>query len=208
MIIKELCIGSIEDVQSKLDKLNDFDRFETCSNLSVGGLTPTVEIFNFIRSKTNKPQVIMIRNKDTFYLEDKKDLDEMLKQIETFANLGAKHFIFGYLTKDNKIDITTMNKLINKVIEFENTTYSFHMVIDLTTDYFESLNTLVDLGFERVLLKGGQNAAINNIKTLKELNNTFKDKIQLLVGGKVNKDNYKQIIELTGINQVHGREIV
>lgn len=208
MIIKELCIGSIQDVKNKFDKLNSVNRFETCSRLDVGGLTPDFATFQYIKENTNIDQVVMIRNKDTFYIEDENDINVMVKSIEDFAKLGAKNFIFGYLTKDNEIDLVNIKKLVNKVKTIENATYSFHMAIDLVNDYSKSINELIDLGFKRILLKGGKNQALDNIENLSNLQNKFGDKIQLLVGGKVNKDNYLKVIELTNIKQVHGREIV
>lgn len=209
MILKELCIGSIDDVKMNLNKLEEFDRYETCSNLNIGGLTPTIETFLFIKEKSkNKPQVVMIRNKNTFLIQDENDIRIMCEQIENLARLGARDFIFGYITDDNEIDIENCKKLINKINEYPNTTYSFHMAIDLVNDYKKSIEKLIKLGFKRVLLKGGKLPAINNLINLKKLQELFNNKIELIVGGGVNKNNFKEITNFTKIKQVHGRKIV
>lgn len=209
MILKELCIGSIEDAKNSLDKLNKFDRYETCSNLDIGGLTPHIETFLYIKEKTNnKPQVIMIRNKNDFIINDKNNINIMCNHIDTFAKLGAKDFIFGYITKDNEIDIENCKILIKKIKEYKNTTYSFHMAIDLVNDYERSFSQLIELGFTRILLKGGKSAAVNNLDNLKRISKLFKDKIEIIVGGSVNLNNYYQISSYTKINQVHGRKII
>lgn len=206
-VIKEACIGNLEDAKSFLE--NDkilIDRIETCSNLEKGGLTPNIEVFNYIKQK-NIEQVVMIRNKDTFYIENQEDIKIMLNDIDKFLSLGARNFIFGYLDNENKIDKKTMEIFINKIKEKPNTTWSFHMAIDQVCDYDEAFKTLIDLKFIRVLTKGGKDVAINNPNKLLYLNETYGERIQILVGGKVTKDNYLEIKQKTKINQFHGTKI-
>jgi copper homeostasis protein len=65
--------------------------------------------------------------------------------------------IFGILDHTNNIDVPK-NKLLLK--ECETLCPCFHMAIDNTPDISASLETLIELGFKRVLTKGGnyQNA--------------------------------------------------
>lgn len=206
-IIKEACIGSYEDAKKIIEeKYDKIDRFETCSNLNQSGFTPDINVFKYIQ-ESGIDQVVMIRNNDTFLIEE-DDIEELKNQINVFLNLGAKNFIFGYITKENKVDIDTCITLINEIKQKENTTWSFHMAIDQVDDYFQEINTLINLNFTRILTKGGKQEAIQNLKTLKKINNHFGKKIQIIVGGKVTKDNYKKIYKKTKITQFHGTKIV
>lgn len=81
------------------------------------------------------------------------------------------------------------------------------MAIDAANDYDQAFQTLIDLGFTRVLTKGGQNPAIHNLENLQRLNQSYGDQIEIIVGGKVTEANYQIIIEKTGIKQVHGVKI-
>lgn len=81
------------------------------------------------------------------------------------------------------------------------------MAIDATNDYDQAFKTLIDLGFTRVLTKGGQAPAIDNLENLQRLNQSYGDQIEIIVGGKVTEANYQIIIEKTGIKQVHGVKI-
>ncbi len=81
------------------------------------------------------------------------------------------------------------------------------MAIDETKNIFKSFETLIKLGFKRVLTKGGKGTALDNTDTLKKLVEQYGDKIEILVGGKVTKDNWKKIQSKTGISQFHGRKI-
>ncbi len=209
IFIKEVCIDDSMDVLSLLSKQNDFDRFETCSNLDEGGLTPKKKFYKKLcKLFKDKEQIIMIRPNNSFYISNGKELDKIFKSIKQFIKLGAKHFIFGYLTKENDIDIDSCKKIIDLIYSYKNTSWSFHMAIDLVNDYDKSFNELIELGFTRVLTKGGKSEAINNIETLKKLNNKYGNQIQILVGGKVTKDNYLEIHSKTNINQFHGTKIV
>lgn len=81
------------------------------------------------------------------------------------------------------------------------------MAIDLVDNYFEEINKLINLGFTRILTKGGSGPAIENVENLKKINDKYGNKIEILVGGKVTKDNYLEIEKQTKIRQFHGREI-
>lgn len=207
-IIKEACIDNILSIDHAI-KSNEVDRFETCSNLEEGGLTPTIEIFEYIKTYAKDiDQVIMIRNKNSFYIENSEDIEEMKKSIEEFCQRGGKHFIFGYIDKQGKIDTKSCLELIETIKKYENTTWNFHMAIDLVNDYDEAFETLIKHKFTRVLTKGGKSSAIQNIDNLKRLNKKYGNKIEILVGGKVTKDNYLEIHKKTNLTQFHGTQIV
>lgn len=207
-LIKEACIGNIKDVKKYLDKLDQIDRFETCSKLNLGGLTPSKRTFKFIVNKANNlDQIVMIRTNNSFTIKNDNEIKKLKKHIKKFLKLGAKNFIFGYLTDDNKIDIDTCKKLIDVIKREKNTTWNFHMAIDLVDSYFEEIDKLINLGFTRILTKGGSGPAIENVENLKKINEKYGNKIEILVGGKVTKDNYLEIEKQTKIRQFHGREI-
>ena len=81
------------------------------------------------------------------------------------------------------------------------------MAIDAVEDYDQAFQTLIELQFQRVLIKGGLQPAMHNLKQLKILNAKYGQQIQILVGGQVTKDNYQKICQATGIKQAHGRLI-
>ncbi|MEW8974309.1 MAG: copper homeostasis protein CutC, partial [Tissierellaceae bacterium] len=59
-----------------------------------------------------------------------------------------------------------------------------------------------------VLTKGGSQSATHNLDTLKELVNYSNDRITILAGGGVTEDNYMDIVNKTGVREVHGTKIV
>ncbi|MGL5438319.1 MAG: copper homeostasis protein CutC [Metamycoplasmataceae bacterium] len=199
-IVLEACIDNEEAAKKFIERR--VDRFETCSRLDKGGLTPTIELFNYIKTNSDIKQVVMIRTNENFSANI-FEIMKMKKQIKDFKEIGADSFIFGFI-KDDELDIKTLKKLIEAVGDKE---YCFHMAIDKLGHYKKNIQILIDLGFKRVLLKGGNSPAINNMKKISELINLFSEKIEILVGGSVTKDNWKEIAEKTKANQFHGTKI-
>lgn len=82
------------------------------------------------------------------------------------------------------------------------------MAIDEVQNYDKAFKTSIALGFKRVLTKGGKHSAIENIDNLKRLSDLYGDKIEIIVGGKLDFNNYKWIHDKTKIKQFHGVKII
>lgn len=201
VIIKEACVGTIEEAKYFIEK--KVDRFETCYDLSKGGLTPKTELFEYIRDNSNIHQVVMIRTNDNFSVKD-EEIVLMINQIKELRKLGATEFIFGFINDNNEIDVSACNKLIKNL---DSCKYDFHMAIDALKNYKRDFPLLIKMGFTRVLTKGGNAPAIENIESLKEIISEFGGKIEIIVGGSVTHSNIKKITNLTGATQVHGTKI-
>ncbi len=201
-ITKEACIDNLETAKYFIEK--KVDRFETCHDLSKGGLTPKIELFNYIKNNSNIHQVIMIRTNDNFFA-NKDEITLMIDQINEFKSNGATEFIFGFINENNEIDINACKTLIKNL---DGCKYDFHMAIDSLSNYKRDFPILIEMGFNRVLTKGGNSSAINNIDSIKDIIKEFGDKIEILIGGSVTKDNYEEITSLTKATQVHGTKIL
>ena len=209
-IIKEACIGSLQEAQRyvQLAQQGGIDRIETCARLDQGGLTPAVAVYDYI-ARHNVAQVVMIRRSAGFVLRSRAELTRLEADVRLYRSRGATEFVFGYLTPAGTIDVATCQRLID-VIRTTGPTgarWVFHMAIDAVQNYDQALQTLIDLGFSRVLTKGGPGCAQNNLKTLQTLQRAWGDQIELVVGGKVTAANYHSICQVTGIKQVHGVKI-
>ncbi|MGL6125026.1 MAG: copper homeostasis protein CutC [Metamycoplasmataceae bacterium] len=200
-ITREACVETIEEAKYFIER--GVDRFETCFDLSKGGLTPKIELFEYIKNNSDIHQVIMIRTNDNFYVNN-EEINQMIKEIKEFKNLGATEFIFGFINKNNEIDIDACKELIKNL---DGCKYDFHMAIDTLKNYKRDFPILIELGFNRVLTKGGNSPAIQNINSIKEIISEFSNQIEIIVGGSVTKDNFEEIILLTGATQVHGTKI-
>ena len=65
------------------------------------------------------------------------------------------------------------------------------------------MEQLIDLGVDRVLTSGLKARAIEGADTIKKLQEKYGERIQILAGSGVNASNAKQLMEATGIHQIH-----
>ena len=80
--------------------------------------------------------------------------------------MGCKGIVIGVLDKKNDIDIQKCNELIKYAYGMSLT---FHMAFDQVDNPFESMEQIIDLGFDRILTAGKKNSAIEGIDLINEL---------------------------------------
>lgn len=192
----EICIDNIEDIKICNKYAKYISRIELNMALSAGGLTPTLELLKEAR-KLLDPSIkimCMIRIRSGhFYYSDwefnvmKKDAISLIKYCDGL--------VFGALNSDNSIDIQKTKEIIKICKEF-NKEFVFHRAIDVTKDYFKSLEILENLKIDRLLTSGHEKTAEIGINNLKKIKCNF----ELLAGCGINPDN----IYLFKDFQVHG----
>ena len=79
----------------------------------------------------------------------------------------------------------------------------FHRAFDCTFDQKKMMEQLITLGADRVLTSGGAPDAWTGRETLKRLQSEYGKEITILAGSGVNEKNVAELIESTGIHQVH-----
>lgn len=65
------------------------------------------------------------------------------------------------------------------------------------------MEELVQLGFDRVLTSGQAQKAINATNILRNMLEVANGRIEILACGGIRQENAKELIEKTGLNQIH-----
>lgn len=198
--IIEICCGSVEDVINA--EKAGADRVEFNSALYLGGLTPSLASLIYLKKRVNIPLICMVRTRGAGFSYSKEDIEVMCMDAELLLKNGADGIAFGALNPDRTIDVETNRKLIEITHKYHKE-FVFHRAIDCVDKPIESIETLIELGCDRILTSGFRSTALEGINNLKDLQTKYGDKIQLLMGGKVNSTNANQLIQETGINQIH-----
>jgi glucokinase len=183
------------------------DRVEVCSELSVGGLTPSIGMVQEILRRTSTIElVIMIRPRAGNFSYSESEIATMAADLDAFNQLDFAGrevgFIYGALDHNNQLDVENLKILMAANKSGRN---CFHMAFDSTPNIKESLHTLIDLGFERVLTSGGASSAFAGIEQLNELRALASGKIEIVAGGGIRPHNAREILDLTGVKQLHLR---
>ncbi|ELU10606.1 hypothetical protein CAPTEDRAFT_110971 [Capitella teleta] len=206
MIPIEICVHSKDDfyVFSSVSKAweGGADRIELCSHMEQDGLTPSVRHIELARDafKNRSGLLVMVRpiGGDFFYTPDEIALME--QQIKDAAKAGADGVVIGVLDeKTSAVHRTYSERLIGKAREYD-LTVTFHRAFDATPDWQYSLETLLDLGVDRVLTSGIAwgvgGTAEDGIKQLVNIGAFVSGGLEIVVGGGVSLENAPRIIEV------------
>ena len=183
-MIIEICANSFESAQAA--ELAGANRIELCTELSVGGLTPSHGLIEKVISELNIPAHVFIRPRSGNFTYSNEEFDVMLRDISYCKKLGCAGIVSGFLTTENKIDLEKTKQLIGASEGME---FTFHRAFDWVENPLEELKKLMALKVNRLLFSGQKPTAIEGISLLKELQILSKSKIEIMPGGGINIEN-------------------
>lgn len=199
-VLVEACVGSVESCVAA--ERAGAQRLELCDPLIEGGGTPSAELIAACQAAVSIPIVVMIRPRAGDFVYTAKELDSMRRDIATARELGVAGIATGVLRTDNTIDFDVVESLVN---ESKGLPATFHRAFDSTPDLHASLESLVALGFERVLTSGGAATAEKGSKSLADLVGWAGSRMTVLAGGGIREHNVRQIVATSGVREVHAR---
>lgn len=196
-MLLEICANSFESAFNA--KKAGADRIELCSELSVGGVTPSFGLLKKVTEELSIPVHVLIRPRSGDFTYSDEEFDSMKENIKLCKELGVNGIVSGILHIDNSIDYLRTQELIelSKPMHF-----AFHRAFDCVTDPFKSLEKLMDLGVNTILTSGQQPKAINGITLLSQLQEKAGNKLTILAGGGINPKNALQF-KKAGLKAIH-----
>lgn len=194
----EACCGSVRDVIIA-DKLG-FDQIELNSSLELGGMTPSVGSLVMSKQVTDIPIYPMVRARPKGFNYDEADFKAMLYDAKHLIEHGADGIVFGFLNEDGSINEERTKAMVEIIGDKD---VIFHKAFDSSIDLEQSIEILINLKVDRILTGGGLGDILNNLDTLKNLQEKYGKKIELIVGGGIRDHNVKEILETSKIKQVH-----
>lgn len=175
-------------------------RIELCDNFAEGGTTPSMGTFKILRQHYKGHIAVMIRPRGGDFTYTSPELAAMAEDIKGFCEAGADLLVFGALTKDGRIDEDACRHLLSAAGHVPCT---FHRAFDVCHDPLASLETLIGLGFKRVLTSGQKEHALAGAAMLGQLVSKASGRISILAGGGIRKENIRQIAGLSDVEEVH-----
>lgn len=195
----EVCANSVESCLAA--QAGGADRVELCAGIPEGGTTPSYgDIATARELLTHTRLHVIIRPRGGDFLYTPVEQRIMLKDIENARRLGADGVVFGCLTPEGDIDIALMKQLLEAA---QGMSVTFHRAFDVCRQPKQALETLIQLGCQRILTSGAQPTAEQGIPLLKELQAQADGRIILLAGCGVNENNIARIADETGIREFH-----
>ncbi len=176
------------------------DRIELCANLTEGGTTPSFGTLKQCREAFSVSIYPIIRPRGGDFLYTKDEFEIMLQDVKLCKQLGCDGIVIGLLNMDGTIDIVRTSALIEAAYPLGVT---FHRAFDRCKEPFEALEQLVEIGCERILTSGQQSSVVDGVELVAELNRKADERIIIMPGSGVRKENIKMLAEKTGCIEFH-----
>ncbi len=193
----EACIGTLQSgIEAEKGGAN---RVELCDNLAEGGTTPSAALIQMTKEKLEIPAAVMIRPRHGDFLYSDLEFEIMKKDIEFCKTVGVEAVVFGLLTPDGQIDCQRTMRLVESA---GNMQVCFHRAVDLSRDYFEAIEKIINCGCTRILTSGGANKAVEGLNNIKRAQELYGNKIEIMVGSGINAENVSKFYEI-GIRNFH-----
>jgi copper homeostasis protein len=164
-MLVEVCANSLESALNA-EKCGA-DRIELCSELAVGGITPSYGLLKTIKADIKIPVHVLIRPRSGDFSYTKGEFDIMLRNIALCVKMGFDGIVSGVLNKDLTLDVDRTKKLIEASGDLK---FTFHRAFDWVLNPTETLKQLEDLGVDYILSSGQKKSALEGIGLLSELN--------------------------------------
>ncbi|XP_023019600.1 copper homeostasis protein cutC homolog [Leptinotarsa decemlineata] len=201
-VILEVCVDSVESAVAAV--AGGADRLELCSSLVDGGLTPTpgflIQCKNLFCQK-NISFFCLIRCRPGNFIYDHNEVEIMKEDAKILRKHGADGFVFGALSENGDVNMKICREIIRVCHPLPVT---FHRAFDFCKRPTIEVEVIIDLGFERILTSGKQQNAQLGVKLIQKLMEQVGNRIIIMPGGGITKDNVKYILENTEAKEIHG----
>ncbi|XP_062864629.1 copper homeostasis protein cutC homolog isoform X2 [Trichomycterus rosablanca] len=184
--LMEVCVDSVESAINA--ERGGAGRIELCSSLLEGGITPSVGLLQVVKENVQIPVYVMIRLRGGDFLYSEREVEVMKRDIELMKRHRADGLVLGALTEDGRVDAELCMELL---------------AFDMVHDPLVALETLVSLGFERILTSGCDCSALEGLPIIKRLVEQAKGRIIIMPGGGITERNLQRILEGSGAQEFH-----
>ncbi len=194
----EICTGSVES--TLISQKAGADRVELCDNLFEGGTTPSHGSIKLARKNLNIGLQVIIRPRGGDFCYSDLEFEIMKEDIKFAKEIGVDGVVIGILNPNGTVDKKRTEELI-KLARPMNVT--FHRAFDMTRDPFEALEDIISIGADRILTSGQEKSVIEGMFLVKDLIKKAGDRIIIMPGAGLTKQNIERFVEYTGAKEVH-----
>lgn len=203
----EICAPSYESALAA--QKGGAARIELCSELDVGGVTPSFGLIQGVRAALTIAVNVLVRPRSGDFLYSSYEVETVARDIALCAQAGVQGVVVGALTPDAKVDRTAAAEWLKEARRHGLST-TFHRAIDCADNILDALEEVASLGYDRVLTSGGCPTAWEGRETIARMqammsNHTGSSRRPLIImpGSGINPDNIRDLAMLTGISELH-----
>ena len=192
----EVCANSLQSALNA--EKAGADRIELCSELGVGGITPSYGVLKSAKERLSLPVHVLIRPRSGNFTYSDTEFEVMKEDIRRCTDLGFAGVVSGVLNPDFTVDVDRTLKLLRMASPLQ---FTFHRAFDWVRDPFAALAQLEDMGVDRILSSGQRPSALEGIDLLGRLHK-MATRCTIMPGGGIRADNVREF-KKRGFGAVH-----
>jgi len=178
-------------------------RIEFCANLLEGGTTPSPAQIEIARKRMQIELYVIIRPRGGDFFYNETEFEIMKSDIHFCGKTGCDGVVIGMLLPDGTVDKERAGELIRIAHRYA-MGVTFHRAFDRCTDLFQAMETIIELGCERILTSGGYDTAIEGAEVIRRLIEKAGERIVIMPGSGITPENIAGLIQKTGAKELHG----
>ncbi|MBP8724620.1 MAG: hypothetical protein KBF37_07600 [Saprospiraceae bacterium] len=194
----ELCCADIHSVQTA--ECYAVPAIELCTDLSCGGLSPSLGLIRQSRKLFSGEMGVLIRPRKGNFCYTPLEQEVMLDELAAARDEGADFLVLGCLLKDGDLDRTFMERLIERS---NGIPLTFHRAFDFSPQPELLLDRLMDMQIDRILSGGGCSRAVDGIENLNTWRAISGKRMEWVAAGSIDHTQVQQIVSSTGIRRIH-----
>jgi copper homeostasis protein len=194
----EVCAGDAES--AILAEAGGADRVELCDYLAVGGTTPSAGVIAAVCRRLSIPVHVLIRPRGGDFLCRTSEWEAIRHDVRVARELGAAGIVIGALLPNATIAREAIATIAD---EARPLSVTFHKAFDQSRDLHEALETLIEIGLDRVLTSGGASTAREGTAALADLVRLANGRIAVMAGGGLQLEDLGPLVRATNVAEVH-----
>lgn len=194
-MLVEVCANALESALNA--ERAGADRIELCSELGVGGITPSAGLIELVKKELHIPVHVMIRPRSGHFTYSDMEFEVMKADVLVCRALGVDGIVSGVLMDDFSIDSERTKELVELSHGMH---FTFHRAFDWVSEPLEALEQLKTIGVQTILTSGGMSSAdigINNLVAWQQ-----QSSLTIMAGGGVSPSNALKFKKV-GLSAIH-----
>ena len=193
----EVCTFNLDDLE--IAAKNKVWRVELCINKNYGGITPP---YHHIIDALSLGVMIhpIIRPRAGNFIYTSKEINSIINDVRFCRENNCSGVVLGVLDSNNEVDISNCKKIIK---ESGDMSLTFHRAFDETIKPYESMEKIIDLGFDRILTSGQEEKATDGVSLINKLVKQSKGRISIMPGSGIRASNVDLFLENNEISEIH-----
>jgi copper homeostasis protein len=193
----EIAITTLED--AVFAQAGGADSVEISYDLSVGGLTPSLELVRQICDAVKIDVHVIVRPHARDFVYTPDEISVILEQTRSIAQIGITGLVFGALTADKSVDILTTQKV---VLAAKQLPITFHRALDESHDAEAGVRALIGI-VPRILTSGPAPTAWEGRDSLRQWVQKYGQHFRFVAAGSLKAEHLAEFASYVRAPEYH-----